>query len=304
MSPISPFAPRGAEATPDVASGQIPGLAGAPVRTPVRSGETATGPGLWPAIAGRLVTRQLWIELYGLPGYSLTLSPFLGGGKVTAFAATPRDFRPHDPAPGKNLLVGRFVLAGASMEVEAPADPWNRPSPSRPFAVELHAFNWLPALMAQGERGAREALRLTLAWADTFARWSPFAWGPEILPRRVINLACAARKMGAVATEAERLKLADSLARQTRQLLRPPGGLATRAERLTAAAVGGCVLAGAPGQALRRRALGGLTSALKTTVLDDGGHASRSPEAGLELLLDLLTLDDALAQLSEPTPQP
>jgi len=302
VSPISPFAPRGAEATPDVASGQIPGLAGAPVRTPVRSGETVTGPGLWPAIAGRLVTRQLWIELYGLPGYSLTLSPFLGGGKVTAFAATPRDFRPHDPAPGKNLLVGRFVLAGASMEVEAPADPWNRPSPSRPFAVELHAFNWLPALMAQGERGAREALRLTLAWADTFARWSPFAWGPEILPRRVINLACAARKMGAVATEAERLKLADSLARQTRQLLRPPGGLATRAERLTAAAVGGCVLAGAPGQALRRRALGGLTSALKTTVLDDGGHASRSPEAGLELLLDLLTLDDALAQLSEPTP--
>ena len=40
-------------------------------------------------------------------------------------------------------------------------------------------------------------------------------------------------------------------------------------------------------------------------VLDgrDGGHASRSPEAGLELLLDLLTLDDALAQLSEPAPE-
>ena len=303
MSPIGPFAPRGADATPDVASGQIPGLPGAPVRTPVRPGETTTGPGLWPAVVGRLATRQLWIELYGLPGYGLTLGPALGGGKVTAFAATPRDFRPHDPASGKNLLVGRFVLAGASMEVEPPADPWNRPSPSRPFAVELHAFNWLPALMAQGERGAREGLRLTLAWADTFARWSPFAWGPEILPRRVINLACAARKMGAVATEAERLRLADSLARQTRQLLRPPGGQATRAERLTAAAIGGCVLAGAPGQALRRRALTALTGPLRITVQADGGHASRSPEAGLELLLDLLILDDALAQLSEPTPE-
>ncbi|WP_395945835.1 heparinase II/III family protein [Brevundimonas sp.] len=299
MSPIGPFSPRGPDATPDVASGQIPGLPGAPVRTPVRSGETTTGPGLWPAIAGRILTRQLWIEMYGLPGYGLTLS----GRKATAFAATPRDFRPHDPAPGKNLLVGRFVLAGASMEVEAPADPWNRPSPSRPFAVELHAFAWLPALMAQGERGAREALRLTLAWAEAFSRWSPFAWGPEILPRRVINLACAARKMGAVATEAERLNLADSLARQTRQLLRPPGGLATRAERLTAAAIGGCVLAGPAGQALRARALSGLAGALKATVLEDGGHASRSPEAGLELLLDLLTLDDALAQLSEPTPE-
>jgi uncharacterized heparinase superfamily protein len=303
VSPLGPFAPRSSDPTPDVAPGRIPGLPGAPVRTPVRAGDAKTGAGLWPAIAGRLVTRQLWIELYGLPGYGLTLGSVLGGGKVAAFAATPRDFRPHDLAPGKNLLVGRFVLAGASMEAEAPADPWNRPSPSRPFAVELHAFNWLPALMAQGERGAREALRLTLAWADAFARWSPFAWGAETLPRRMINLACAARKMGAVATEAERLRLADILARQTRQLLRPPGGQATKAERLAAAAISGCVLAGAPGQSLRRRALSGLDGALKAAVQGDGGHASRSPEAGLELLLDLLTLDDALAQLSEPTPE-
>ena len=306
MSPLGPFAPRGQDAGLDVASGQIPGLPGAPVRTPVRAGDTATGPGLWPAIAGRLATRQLWIELYGLPGYGLTLGAPLGGGKVSAFAATPRDFRPHDPAPGRNILAGRFMLAGAAMEVEPSSDPWNRPSPSRPFAVELHAFAWAPGLMAQnqglGDRGAREALRLTLAWVDAFARWSPFAWGPEILARRVVNLACCARRMGAVATEAERLRLADTLARQTRQLLRPPGGLASRAERLTAAAIGGCVLAGAPGQALRRRALGRLDGALKTTVQSDGGHASRSPEAGLELLLDLLTLDDALSQLSEPTP--
>ncbi|WP_312083785.1 heparinase II/III family protein [Brevundimonas sp.] len=299
MSPLGPFAPRGQDAGLDVASGQIPGLPGAPVRTPVRAGDTTAGPGLWPAIAGRLATRQLWIELYGLPGYGLTLK----GRKVSAFAATPRDFRPHDPAPGRNVLAGRFMLAGAAMEVEASGDPWNRPSPSRPFAVELHAFAWLPALMAQGDRGAREALRLTLAWANAFARWSPFAWGPEILARRVVNLACAARRMGAVATETERLALADSLARQTRQLLRPPGGLASRAERLTAAAIGGCVLAGPAGQGLRRHALASLDGALRTTVQEDGGHASRSPEAGLELLLDLLTLDDALSQLSEPTPE-
>ena len=296
MSPLGPFAPR--DGGPDVSSGQIPGLPGAPVRTPVRAGEAKAGPGLWPALAGRLLTRQLWIELYGLPGYGLTL----GGGKPSAFAATPRDFRPHDPAPGKNILAGRFLLAGASMEVEPPADPWNRPSPSRAFAVELHAFNWLPALMAQGERGAREALRLALAWQEAFARWSPFAWGPDILARRVTNLSCAARRMGAAGTEAERLRLADSLARQARQLLRPPGGVATRADRLVAAAVAGSVLAGPVGQRLRRRALAGLEAALPITVLDDGGHASRAPEAALELLLDLLTLDDALSQLSEATP--
>ncbi len=62
-------------------------------------------------------------------------------------------------------------------------------------------------------------------------------------------------------------------------------------------------MAGPAGQGLRRRALASLDGALRTTVQDDGGHASRSPEAGLELLLDLLTLDDALSQLSEPTPE-
>jgi uncharacterized heparinase superfamily protein len=161
----------------------------------------------------------------------------------------------------------------------------------------------MPGLMLQGERGAREALRLTLAWADTFSRWSPFAWEPQILARRVYNIACAAKKMGAVASETDRLRLADTLGRQARQLLRPPGGLAGKAERLVAAAVAGSVLAGKPGASLRKTALSALPGALRVTVAGDGGHASRSPEAGMELLLDLLTLDDALSQLSETAPE-
>ncbi len=299
MSPIGPFADRTPPA-PHGGDSAIPGLRGAPVRTPVRASGVTTGATLWPALAGRVLTRQMWIELYGLPGYGLTL----GAGKATAFAATPRDFRPCDPAVGKAVLAGRFPLAGSNLEAEAPADPWNRPSPSRGFAVDLHAFAWLPSLMLHGERGAREALRLSLAWTDAFSRWSPFAWDPEILARRVFNLACAARRMGAVASEADRLRLADTLGRQARQLLRPPGGLAGKAERLTAAAAAGCVLAGPSGARLRTVALARLAGALRATVAGDGGHASRSPEAGMELLLDLLTLDDALSQLSEISPEP
>jgi uncharacterized heparinase superfamily protein len=302
MSPLGPFAPRSAEAE-GPAPGAIPGLKGAPVRTPVRSGGPHTGPTLWPAIAGRLLTRQMWIELYGLPGYGLTLAGALTGGKATALAATPRDFRPADAAVGKSVLDGRFTLAGVSLEVAAPEDPWDRPSPSRSFAIDLHAFAWLPALMLQGDRGAREALRLTLSWADHFSRWSPFAWEPGILARRVFNLSCAARRMGAVATDAERLRLCDVLGRQGRQLLRPPGGLAGKAERMIAAALAGCVLAGPPGVSIRKAALHRLPGVLRVTVQGDGGHASRNPEAGLSLLLDLLTLDDALSQLSEPLPE-
>ena len=294
MSPLNPFARETEAGLP----GDIPGLRGAPMRTPVRVTGAGAAPGLWPALAGRLLSRQLWIELYGLPGYGQTLKGRIAQG----FAATPRDFRPEDPAPGKSVLGGRFILAGSSLDAPAPDDPFNRPSPSRAFAIDLHAFAWLPSLMSQGERGAREALRLTLAWAGLFSRWSPFAWAPDILARRTYHLACAARRMGQVATEAERLRLADILGRQARQLLRPPGDASTRAEQLTAAAVAGCALMGPPGASLRRRALGRLDKALERTVGADGGHASRGPEAGLELLLDLLTLDDGLGQLSEPTP--
>lgn len=269
------------------------------MRTPVKSAGVTTGPQLWPAIAGRMLTRQLWIELYGLPGYAQTLA----AGKAVAFAASPRDFRPVDGAVGKAILSGKFHLAGTHMEVEAGGDPWNRPSPSKAFATELHAFAWLPSLMLHEERGAREALRLTLAWAQTFARWSPFAWDPQILSRRTFNLACAARRMGAVASDADRFRLADILGRQARQLLRPPGGLAGQAERLVASALAGAVLAGIPGQRIRRAALGRLGGALRATVAGDGSHASRSAEAGLELLLDLLALNEALAQLSEPAPE-
>ena len=53
MNPIGPFADR-SPPTPNVGEGgAIPGLRGAPVRTPVRSSGVTTGPALWPAVAGR-----------------------------------------------------------------------------------------------------------------------------------------------------------------------------------------------------------------------------------------------------------
>lgn len=265
---------------------------------PVKRAPSPGGWSLAPAIAGRLLTRQSFIELYGLPGYHQTLK----WPRAEGFAATPRDFRPSDPEIGRALLGGRMMLSGVSMDLRSPEDPWNRPSPSRSFAVALHEFAWLPSLMLAGEKGAREALRLTLGWHAVFSHWSPFSWQPDILARRVFNLACAARRMAAVANEADRALLADILARQARQLLRPPGGLAENAAQRTAAAVAGCALGGKAGASLRRRALNKLASALKHTVREDGAHASRSPQAGLELLLDLLTLDDVLLQLAETPP--
>lgn len=253
---------------------------------------------LWLQALGKLAARQGMIEGFGAPGYGLTLS----WPRTEGFAAGARDFRPIDPGIGRAALGGRFVFAGAMMDAPKPADPWGRPSPNRAFAVELHRFTWLPHLMTSGEPGVREALRLTLAWREVFGRWSPFAWGREVMARRVYNLACAARRLAAVASEEESAQLADLLARQARHLLRLPDDSAWAAEHNTAAAIAGAALNARAGDKLMGRAMPRLRRALEKSVTADGCHASRSPEASMELLLDLLTLDDALMQRGEAAP--
>lgn len=218
------------------------------------------------------------------------------------FAAAPRDFRPIDPEAGRHTLAGRFDLAGARIEVGEDDDPWDRPSPTRLFAIALHRYAFAPDLLSTGEAGAREFLRLFLAWRELFDRVAPFTWGPEVLSRRVFNIACAGRAVGAIASDLEAGVLAASLAAQARHLLNLPKAPAAMAERLTAVAVAGTALGGPAGESLLKRSLPRLADALTEAVLPDGGVKVRSPEAGLELLFDLLTLDDALLQRGRESP--
>ncbi|MDI7775850.1 heparinase II/III family protein [Asticcacaulis sp. EMRT-3] len=241
---------------------------------------------------------QLGAELFGMPGYRLTLR----GRTPDGFLAAPHDVRSAKAATGRAMLSGRFALADARMSVQGSGDPWNRPSPTRAFALQLHRFAWLPPLMTQGEDGAKEALRLFLLWQKTFRNWTPFAWSPAVLPRRLIQLSGFARKLAAQGTPEDSLIMAQSMSEQGRHLLRLHNDPATQATRAVALVILGCVLAGRVGDGFRRKGLKRLPAALKRTVLADGSHASRSPQAALELLYDLMMLEDALAQRSQPVP--
>ena len=248
--------------------------------------------------AGVAFRTQLAREWRGSP-------PHLSGlerPKAEGWAAGPRDTRPADPILAGAILGGVFPLAGETLAIAAGADPWSRASPSRRFALALHRFGWLPSLMSVGEAGQREALRLTLAWERVFGRWNRFAWSPEALERRVFNLACAGRLLTATASQAERLALSQGLARQARHLLQHAKAPPRAAGQLAVAAVAGAALAGAAGQRLLKEGLPRLGASLDEAVRPDGGHASRSPEAGLELLLDLLALEDGLGQRGAPLP--
>ena len=268
----------------------------APATSPAPTPRKPAAP--WPEAVGRAVLRQIAVEAYGAPGYGLSLIY----PKADDFAATPRDFRPNDPGLGRAAAAGRFYFAGDLLDAAPPADPWGA-TPSRAFAVELHRFAWLPHLMASGDLGVKEALRLVTLWRKVFERWSPFAWGREVLARRVFNLACAVRRLAQAGDEATTPMLADLLARQARHLIRiaaePASGAA---EAGAASALAGCALAGRAGDQLMANGLARLQRALGRTICADGSHATRSPEAGLDLLFDLLTLDDALLQRGREAP--
>lgn len=254
---------------------------------------------LWLEAALSALGRQGRTEWFGSPPHLAWLSR----PRTQGFAAFPRDFRPARPVVGRALLAGTFVMAGEEMALGFSSDPWNRPSPNRAFAEALHRFDWLRDLLATGEEGAREALRLIQEWRLTFGRWSSFAWSGQILERRVINLACGLGPIAAMASEAEAEMLANLLARQARQLLLVDDPAWRAAERAVAAGAAGAVLAGKAGERILARAAACIGETAAQAVLPDGGHASRSPEAGLELLLDLLALDDGWTQRGLAIPE-
>lgn len=242
--------------------------------------------------AGQAVARQAEAEWFGSPFHRF----FLARPKTQGFALRPRDSRPADPARGRQILAGTFRLGGATLELGPEGDPFDRPSPTRPFAVALHRFGWLPDLVAAGDDGVRRALALQADWRRSFGRWNGFSWSGETLERRVFNLACAASVLAGPAADAEITQLAEDLARQARHLLDITRDPARAAERAAVAALAGCALAETAGDKLTNEAMHRLERLLPKAVLADGVHASRCPETGMELLFDLLALDDALAQ--------
>lgn len=251
-----------------------------------------------PAVAAAAFGRQLRREWRAGAIHQLAI----GRPPTAGLAIRPRDLRPADAKAGARLLGGDFSFGGERLETGPGGDPWRRPLPSRRFAVALHGFEWMAGLIAVGEGGAREALRLWLEWRGVFGRYNDFAWSGEALERRTFNLVTSAEALAPLVSDAEGALFVADLARQARHLLGDPDGPDRAAERAAVAALVGAALGGKAGERLRAVALPRLERLAPLAVLRDGVHASRSPERGLELLFDLLALDDALSQLGAPAP--
>lgn len=248
--------------------------------------------------AGESARRLAEREWFGTPFHALSIA----SPKPDGLAANPRDLRPIDPERGRKILGGLFELGGTQLMVGGQGDPFDRPSPSRRFADALHRMDWMADLLSTGDAGARNGIRLIADWKRVFGRWNSFSWSPEVIERRVFNLSCAARRLTASASDAERTAFLHDLARQARHLSRIAQSPERTVERAVVVGIAGCTLGGEAGEQLIDLAVTRLRKELAVTVAHDGVHASRSPQAGLELLFDLQTLDDALHQRGQAGP--
>lgn len=266
---------------------------------PEARGRAKPPKGLFLKALGASLKTNLEREWFGSPPHRAAISR----PRPVGLAAHPHDPRPVDPERGRQLLDGVMVLDGGALRLGETGDPFDQPSPTRQFATALHGFDWLPHLLAAGPGSSRLALRLLQDWRRVFGTWNAFSWSGERLERRTFHLACAARALSPEASDAEIAAMALDIARGARQLLKASDAPDRRLERAVVVAIAGCALTGKISDRLMAWGLKRVTADLDAIVLPDGGHASRSPEAGLELLFDLLTLDDALGQRGRPAPE-
>jgi len=216
------------------------------------------------------------------------------GPSADSLAATPEDLYSPNPQRGLDILAGKFHLAGEVLNVTEGQKLWDMTTPSRAFARRLHSFSWLrDCVSADNNDAAHEARRLTDEWVNTFGRWNGFAWNHDILAKRLLNWLRCGPVLFADTNEPSKIRTArfKSLIRQARFLQRSlplahDGSVRLRCA--TALALTGLCL---PKQeSMMTAGLAALEREVSQQILPDGGHISRSPRAGVEALIDLITV--------------
>jgi uncharacterized heparinase superfamily protein len=258
-----------------------------------------------------------WLSLLSTAAEEWRATPFyrlmLRGVDPDKIAQWGEDPRRGDPAYGAELLRGVWRI-GAERLARPQLAPWGAAPPSAHYSARLHSFSWLGDVAAVGATAYPAIAGLIETWVEGFGEWHAAAWAPELVAERLYAWLCHGRPAFEAGEPAKRAALMRSLGRQARHLylaaqdLRRPGPLAPFRAPLSRIKAGAALtlagLAGLP-DAERLVELGEelLQEALASQFFADGGHKSRSPQALLEALCDLLTVDAAFARAGRPSPE-
>ncbi|MFM2277965.1 MAG: hypothetical protein RLZZ444_196 [Pseudomonadota bacterium] len=232
----------------------------------------------------------------------VTLQPF--SPVPDRLIVAPTDLRSADPFVAEQILEGRFHLAGRLLEA-GDRSPFSLEMPSRDFASRLHAFTWLRDVRASKSDLIFDAARLlTEDWIASHGRRpGGIAWDPDIVAQRIIAWISHSTILLKNAEIGFYRRFLRSLSAQIRFLESTVTHIRDDERRLRGRIALAMATLALPASARKiSKAAGLLDRELEAQILPDGGHVSRNPRAGLELLFDLLPLRQTYVNLGQDLP--
>ena len=221
----------------------------------------------------------------------------LGEAAPEHIEAWGEDLRVGDSERGREIGKGVWRIAGERLAGEH-ALPWRTLFPSRHFQARLHAFNWLIDLAAVGASAHARIADLIATWVELHGEWDDLAWDPELTAERLFAWLCWGRPAFEAGEPKQREALLRSTARQARLLVLAQSELSERHLGSIKAGVALLLAAAAGMPEAERLAAHGEEMVLEACAKQffaDGGHLSRSPEALVEALCDLVIATEILA---------
>jgi len=218
----------------------------------------------------------------------------------------PHDLIPGDKTEAQRILEGSFTLPGGAARAIGGAAPWDVKAPNNVWAEDLNGFAWLRHLREaapEQEEVSSHVRWLITTWMASLGRWDELAWRPHVIARRLMSWFANGRLIIDGSDLIWRSRLLVSISRQAKHLGRTANWLPEGPDRLTAA-LGlsfSALCLPHPGRRLSR-GLAMLDSEVRKQILADGGHITRSPEAVLQSLADLVALKEALIAREKPVP--
>ncbi|QQG36659.1 MAG: heparinase II/III family protein [Micavibrio aeruginosavorus] len=227
----------------------------------------------------------------------------LGNDSSHDLIVRPVDPWPGNPALGRGLCGGAFVLEGQEKQVGRRL--WEPSQLSLAWLNHLHGFEWLRDLRSLGgDQGRAQARDLISDWMNRFSGWDASAWQPDITGLRVANWIMLYEFFGASADEEFQDRFFLALLRQSRHLARALPGTLHGLPLLQG--IRGLILAGLAVSGHESWLIQGLDlleSETDKQILSDGGHISRSPAVLLEVLRVYVDVRIALRAGGYPVPE-
>lgn len=210
------------------------------------------------------------------------------------------EFRPSDRETVLEMMQGRYLLSSKLVDTHG-VSPFSVDSDHNDWLDDLHTFAWLRHYRdARTEEERRFARTLTLDWIGREGHFNRNTWGPSQTARRVLNWLRHFNILVEGATTEQQQTISRSLSTQI-QSLKLRGVLANNPvdALLAGIALVGVALCNERGENDVYPRLKRVQRLLDAQIDEDGMHLSRCAKQQLQILVELITVTQALRRLYE-----